>query len=479
MSPEASKPEQTKNPLPHAAVKALGHDAFHAAYLSQPDVRPLQWESEEAQTIIAAEQSDTASILRENGQAVMGVYELEGMAEARRKYAGDEAMQASQINMYAEIARKDLGLAATTPEEDTGISLTYRTNQILDEAEAAGLSVNREVAEPTGAAINWVETATDEEIEQFLKCHVEAEQQRQAEQAAEFTKIKSDYVTAMAEAVHDGRLPSSIDVKKVEGHLGSLKIVQMDALSAGLPAVYEGRSHSIVLSSAINMKDVLAKNFIYESDGEKVGIDHIFGHEASHAVSTKIIVAGIEDEGSSPVVRNGLSFTAQEKAGVNMSGKDLYAYYHRLAFMDEYANEITTMRALGREDSPARKPERHLMELVRTKGHQEVPEDWHIEAKFEDFDADKPAGEQTPLWYRLTDAYGKAYDDPDFVAKLDDFVRETSNREDDLDMAIEFFEKLKHGQYNQSGYSFDDFRQAKAAEHGLAASATWAEIKAE
>jgi hypothetical protein len=128
------------------------------------------------------------------------------------------------------------------------------------------------------------------------------------------------------------------------------------------------------------------------------------------------------------------------------------------------------MRVTKEDKSPARAAERHLLELLRTKGNQEIPEKLFLNAYFEDYDLSKPYGDRIPAWKELRRSLNEAYDSSFFI-ELDNMV---AAYEDEA-KAVAYLESLVPGQYDIE-QGIKAFRQSEAAKFGLASNASWEDI---
>lgn len=140
--------------------------------------------------------------------------------------------------------------------------------------------------------------------------------------------------------------------------------------------------------------------------------EHVFTHEALHALSGRTIIVRRFD---------GDPYGAVEHQRV---GLRIYEFgkFENFRWLNEAITEELTLGLLEKEESKIYFAERYLMKLLGTNGSAVIPFELFVNAYFEDYDPSKPPGERIPEWKKLYGAINEAYA-PGFLTRLDAFVK--------------------------------------------------------
>ncbi|MDB5164386.1 MAG: hypothetical protein JWL89_12 [Candidatus Saccharibacteria bacterium] len=369
----------------------------------------------------------------------------------------------TQERVSKELAKEREFLLDALEEEScvNGVACEDNAAIILGDAELARLDLP-EGEDDVERAKQLVTSLSESEIERFVRSHVPAETARIQQQEQALEGWKGIFLELTQQAIDKGALPPSIDTKAIEARLKALKVRVVDGLSARSAAAYNDRTHVLILASTQNPEQA----YLLESpEGQtsRVSLFHAFGHEASHAVGAKVVVHKEGRDEGEHVVRSGLGFMS------HTPGQDGESTMRFLA-LEEAVTELATMRIQNLETSDGRVAERKFLELLRTKGRQEISEDLFLEAKFEEYDASRPASERGAAWRQLRRSINEAYD-PKFLVELDDMMEAYAAYDygDSVQRAIDYLE-------SDEKMPLGAMRLQRAAQSGLEFSPSWKNI---
>lgn len=376
-----------------------------------------------------------------------------------------------------EKTRRKLYASMTCPN---GVTSKYKARRFLEEAAGAGVWPYDQTLDTddstdlAGKAQTAVQLMTHEELETFLRFHAGAEAARLKKFDEVIANLKEDFLLAVENAINESRLPASIKPDKVRRKIDKLKFVGLDPLFASGIGYYNFEDHAVLMLTASVEEDIIDQIVLDAEDGESLTIPQVFAHETLHALGGKTVVKH-EGDSNVPVfvVRTGLSYIRMIR-GNGQEQQDEYS--RRFVWLEEAANELAYDRVVS-SGSKNRRSERKLLELLRTKGNQCIPEDLLLEAKFEDFEPDAHSSERILAWKRLRKAINHAYDNK-FLIELDDIIRMWDDAQEGsgIKWANDFLERLEPGRYGESGNTIQEEKRRLANLAGLRCTAGWQDI---
>jgi hypothetical protein len=319
------------------------------------------------------------------------------------------------------------------------------------------------------------------DFEKFLRNHITAEHKRNENLEKIYKEYQRKFITKITSAAVEGLLPADLDIKRAERRIRNTRLIGIDLLGyEGAEGSYFKGAHDIYivnLASLDGQLEPLSPHFLSKEYQEQ-----ILTHEDLHAISgmgvlynTLEVSEDIEPDllDFHRVFKIGLSFSF----GVAKKGKLGLGQSSRFEWLNEAVTEKTTIKIEDVDDSDSYKKARLLYELIRQKGSKELPENLFMEAYFEDYNPNAPAGKRLPKWSKLRRVINDAYDRR-FLIELDDLILayDLLGMDTGIDKAIEFMEKLGEGGYGTSQKTLQEKRSEKVLSLRLGSKTSWKDI---
>jgi hypothetical protein len=352
--------------------------------------------------------------------------------------------------------------------------------RIIEEAKGMDYEFDPEM-ETIKQAGEFISGLDIEEFEQYLRFHIQSELKRFQRFDENFKNYKLNFLEKVGNAVEAGILPVNLDFNKVRSRINHTRLSGADLLRfMGSLGGFSDLDHDIVLINLINSDgqvEPLSPHWISQESQ-----NHTLTHEGMHAIAGKGVLFSFQDklENDPPTTKNvhkvfksGLSFklSKSKRAELGPLGS------RRFIWLDEALTEKTTVAIEDYEKPEAYVGEIKLYELIRRKGKDDLDDILFLEAYFEDYDPDAPAGKRLPHWNKLRHAINDSYDSK-FLIELDDYILAYNliDQEEGVKKALEFMEGLEKGGYGHNNKTLQDVRAEKAAELGLDQKTSWKKI---
>ncbi len=224
-------------------------------------------------------------------------------------------------------------------------------------------------------------------------------------------KIKDQLKTLIA----SGKLPISEEL--IDRRMNEIKVNLADIFVTKFEDFGGQYDHSKALISIGNYKK--------KSSLDNEMLYSIFVHEIFHALSGLTVLAEREE----PTYEEFDNMEAT-KLGLQIGS--------RFRWLNEAITENFQCTLLDQNQEPnpytTYEDERKLLELLRTRGKNPIPEGLFIAAYFENYDTEARDQEKLaiPAWRKLNQAIDEAYA-PGFLAKLEKLIKKHSNPDDEYE----------------------------------------------